>query len=304
MPLSTLAAMPTRRVPLDSPLDLRATLKVSGLKGPSLQTRQDGLWRATRTPEGPATVRMSMAGRELVADAWGDGADWALSHVDQWVGVDDDPAALTPLHPAVEDAARQGRGMRMASVGVLVEVLIPTILAQKVTGIAAGRSYRQMTARFGEPAPGPAGMRLPPDPERLAALPYYEFHPMGVEQKRADTILRVCRDADRIEKTLDIPLDQAYDYLHRIRGIGVWTTGSVMRIVRGDPDAIPVGDFHIPNTVAYALAGEERGTDERMLELLEPYRGQRGRVVRLLERYAGGAPAYGPKLAPREFRTH
>jgi len=44
----------------------------------------------------------------------------------------------------------------------------------------------------------------------------------------------------------------------------------------------PRGDLHLPHVVSWALAGERRGTDERMLELLEPYRGQRGRVVRLL----------------------
>jgi hypothetical protein len=53
--------------------------------------------------------------------------------------------------------------------------------------------------------------------------------------------------------------------------------------------------------VAWALAGEPRGTDERMLELLEPYRGQRGRVVRLLEASGIRAPAYGPRLAPRRI---
>ena len=35
--------------------------------------------------------------------------------------------------------------------------------------------------------------------------------------------------------------------------------------------------------MAWALAGEPRADDARMLELLEPYRGQRGRVQRLLE---------------------
>ena len=53
--------------------------------------------------------------------------------------------------------------------------------------------------------------------------------------------------------------------------------------------------------VAWALAGEPRGTDERMLELLEPYRGQRGRVVRLLELAGIAAPRYGPRLAPRRI---
>jgi 3-methyladenine DNA glycosylase/8-oxoguanine DNA glycosylase len=69
----------------------------------------------------------------------------------------------------------------------------------------------------------------------------------------------------------------------------------------GDPDAVSVGDFHIPNMVAWALAGEPRGIDERMLELLEPYRGQRGRVIRLLELAGFGAPRYGPRLSPRRI---
>jgi hypothetical protein len=36
-----------------------------------------------------------------------------------------------------------------------------------------------------------------------------------------------------------------------------------------------------------------------MLELLEPYRGQRARVVRLLELSGIRAPRYGPRLSPR-----
>ena len=62
-----------------------------------------------------------------------------------------------------------------------------------------------------------------------------------------------------------------------------------------------VGDAHLPNLVAWALAGEPRGTDERMLELLEPYRGQRGRVLRLLELCGIRAPRYGPRVAPRRI---
>ena len=63
----------------------------------------------------------------------------------------------------------------------------------------------------------------------------------------------------------------------------------------GDPDAVAVGDFHLKNVVSYALAGEPRGTDERMLELLAPYAGQRGRVVQLLLRDGHRAPSFGPR---------
>ena len=304
MPAALAGRSRTRVLSLSRALDLRGTLVVKGLKGPALRAGADGLWRATRTASGPATVRLRIEKRELVADAWGEGAELALEHVPDWVGEDDDPTALVPVHPAVARAARRGRGVRMPAVGGLVEVLIPTILAQKVTGIEAARSYRRMAGRYGEPAPGLAPLLLPPDPGRLAGLEYYDFHPLGVERRRAEIILRVCRDADRITSISQGSLAGVYEYLHRIPGIGPWTSASALRVVRGDPDAVPVGDFHLPNTVAWALAGEPRGTDERMLELLTPYEGQRGRVVRLLERYAGRAPAYGPRLPPRDIRRH
>jgi hypothetical protein len=38
-----------------------------------------------------------------------------------------------------------------------------------------------------------------------------------------------------------------------------------------------------------------------MLELLEPYRGQRARVVRLLEVAGVKIPRYGPRFSPRRI---
>jgi len=52
--------------------------------------------------------------------------------------------------------------------------------------------------------------------------------------------------------------------------------------VLGDADAVSVGDPHLKNLVCWALAEEPSGTDDRMLELLEPYPGHRGRVCTLL----------------------
>jgi hypothetical protein len=53
--------------------------------------------------------------------------------------------------------------------------------------------------------------------------------------------------------------------------------------------------------VAYMLAGEERATDDRMLELLAPYAGQRGRVLRLLLAGGRAAPRRGPRLPLRNL---
>ena len=301
-----------RVVALPGPLDLRLTLGLHarGRFDPAMRFEVSGTaWRATRTPDGPATLRVELlpGGREARARAWGPGADHAVAALDALLGLDDDPAALVPRHPAVADAARRLRGLRIGRTANVLEALVPAILEQKVTGHEASRAYRGIIAAWGEPAPGPPGLRLPPRLAVLAAQPYHAFHPLGVERRRADLIRAVARDAPRLQR-LAIGAagptgdpGPAYAVLRSIPGIGPWTAAEVGAHAFGDPDAVSVGDFHLPNLVAWALAGEPRGTDERMLELLEPYRGQRGRVIRLLE--AGGlrAPRYGPRMAPRRI---
>ena len=84
-------------------------------------------------------------------------------------------------------------------------------------------------------------------------------------------------------------------------GIGQWTAAEVARTALGDKDAVSVGDYHLPSLVAWALAGERRADDARMLELLEPYRGQRARVIRLLEVSGVGPPRRGPRMTPRSI---
>ena len=89
--------------------------------------------------------------------------------------------------------------------------------------------------------------------------------------------------------------------LRALPGIGAWTAAEVSLVALGDADAVSVGDYHLPHHVAWALAGEARGDDERMLELLEPYRGHRGRVLRLLVAGAPGPPRFGPRLPLRDI---
>src|SRR6266540_1851965 len=79
------------------------------------------------------------------------------------------------------------------------------------------------------------------------------------------------------------------------------TAAEVVRTAFGDADAVSVGDYHIPHTIAWALAGEPRGTDARMLDLLAPFGGHRGRVCALIESAGIGAPRFGPRMPIRSF---
>jgi 3-methyladenine DNA glycosylase/8-oxoguanine DNA glycosylase len=296
--------MPTRTVTIDGPLDLRGTvgIHVRGGGDPTMRLIAGRIVRATRTADGPATVALRQVGERIEAEAWGPGADRILDGVPALVGLDDDRTGFEPRHhPLVAELDRRHRGVRLGRSGAVLESLIPAILEQKVTGTEARRGLRGLVRGWGEPAPGPFGLWLLPPPSVIAAIPYHAFHPIGVERRRADLVRRVADRAIRFEEVLGLSRDAAYARLTALPGIGPWTAAEVMLRAAGDPDAVSVGDFHLPNLVAFTLAGEIRGTDARMLELLEPWRGHRARVIRLLETSGLRPPAFGPRFAPRSI---
>jgi 3-methyladenine DNA glycosylase/8-oxoguanine DNA glycosylase len=278
---------------------------VLGRADPCGRLSDGALWLAARTPAGPGTLHLARDGAELTAIGHGPGGYWLVDRADAIAGLRDDLSgfpALAASHPLVARLAKTFSGVRMPATGVLFPRVLRAILEQKVTGKEAHRAYRGICREFGEPAPGPVELMLPPDPEAIAATPYWRFHPYGVEQRRTQTLLRAALQAARLELCVDSA--DATRRMTAIPGIGPWTAAEVVRIAYGDADAVSVGDFHIPNTVAWALAGETRGTDARMLELLAPFAGHRGRVCDLLAAGGIGAPKFGPRMPVRSFARY
>ena len=71
--------------------------------------------------------------------------------------------------------------------------------------------------------------------------------------------------------------------------------GGGLGIDYGDGAPVPVGDYHLPHTIAWALAGVPRGNDARMAELLSPFNGHAFRVIRLVLAEGIEAPKRGPR---------
>jgi 3-methyladenine DNA glycosylase/8-oxoguanine DNA glycosylase len=287
-------------IELTAPIDLAATLwpVAHGGGDPTIRFGRDGAWRATRTPLGPATIRLVPAGTTISVTAWGEGAGWAADHARDLAGVNDRPEELVPQHGVIAELVHRLPGLRLPATLRPFEALLPAICEQKITGAEARTVYRAIVRAYGEPAPGPGGLRLPPDPAVLAGQPYFAFHRLGLERRRAELIRRCAELAPLLEGR---SAAEVAAVLQRVPGIGPWTLAEVMRVAFGDPDAVSVGDYHVPNLVAWALAGEPRADDARMLALLEPYRGQRGRIQRLLEASGLGPPRRGPRMPARNI---
>jgi 3-methyladenine DNA glycosylase/8-oxoguanine DNA glycosylase len=292
-----------RGIALRGPIHLGLTLGPlrHGFGDRTIQLSRTEAWLAVRTAEGPATLQVQSAGETARARAWGDGATRVLESLPDLLGESDEPDRLVAHHPVIRDLQRRHAGLRLPRTGRLLHALVPSVFEQKITGTEAFRAYAAFLRAFGEPAPGPGGLLLPPTAETVAGLPYHAFHPIGIERRRAEVVRRAASRAAWLEASAGSA--EASRRMGSLPGIGPWTVAEVVRVAFGDADAVSVGDYHLPSAVAWALAGEPRADDARMLELLEPYRGQRGRVQRLIEVGRVVAPRYGPRMAPRRIAT-
>ncbi|MEX1092164.1 MAG: DNA-3-methyladenine glycosylase 2 family protein [Acidimicrobiia bacterium] len=283
-------------IPIAVPLDLRRTL------APLHGTFREGAWWYTaRTGDGPATLRVTRTATTLDGEAWGGGAGRLLERLAGIGGLEDKPETFVSGHPVVSELHRRNLGLRFAATGDVFSQLVVAIVGQKVTGAEAGRAMAGLGRVFSDPAPGPVpGLKLPPDPERIAGARYWDLHPLHLEKKRAETLITAARKAKLIESLAEVAAAAATETLLTLPGVGPWTVAETLARSHGDPDQVSVGDYHIKNLVVYHLTGMARGTDQEMLELLEEFRPHRGRVIRLLHQL-GHAPKFGPRSAPRNI---
>jgi endonuclease III len=301
------------------PVDVALTLSVHRHGGgdPTFRIESDGtIWRTCLTPHGPATMRLTHAkasgdeapGPRISAHAWGPGAEWLLGTLPDQLGAHDADRELPgdadgPGAALLRTIARRHQGLRIGRSQRVLEALVPAILEQKVVSKEAHRAWHALLYKFGTPAPGPvpASLRVFPPPQVWARVPSWEWHRAGVEGVRAQTIMNAARVASRLEQTAT-PAHETDRRLRLLPGIGQWTSAEVRQRACGDPDAVSVGDYNLPKTVGWTLAGQ-RGTDDAgMLELLAPYAGQRYRVQRLVELGGSAPPRRGPRMAVRDYR--
>ena len=288
-------------------IDLPTTLQMIGIYGsdPTFRRSNREFSKAVLTPEGPGTLRLRWDGSgEVVAESWGDGGGWLLERAPHWVGLHDDLTGFDPsLHPTVSEMWRRHGRFRLAASGVIWQDLVLVILGQRVTTEEAARSWNRMCRTWGEPAPGPCDLWMPPLPEVIASLSYTDLHRINVERRRADAILLAAKRANRLEEAATMTVPDALRRLCALPGLGIWTATATVLASHGDPDTLVLRDYGMPTLVHYAFTGRterlppDDGGDEIMCRHLEPWRGHRQRIIRLL--HAAGVSA--PRRAPKAF---
>ncbi len=299
----------TRTVAFPGPASPAATLAPwrRGPGDPTLRVTSDGaIWRTTLLASGPVTARIVRGGPAMVrAQVWGPGAAEFADTLPALLGADDDWSGFVPEEPTVAAAAHKAAHLRLGRSGRVLEALIPAVIEQRVPGADAFRAWRLLVTRFGTAAPGPApaSMRVFPSPQVWRAIPSWEFHRANVDPGRARTIVGCARLADRLELLVDRDPAGAQKALMTLPGVGVWTAAETAQRAFGDPDALSIGDYHIPRMIGWTLLGRPLD-DAGMVELLEPMRPHRHRVVRLLE-VSGLAyePRRGPRLPVQHIRS-
>ncbi|PRY43839.1 DNA-3-methyladenine glycosylase family protein [Umezawaea tangerina] len=289
------------------PLDVGAVLRPlrRGAGDPTFQQDATGaVWLTANTPSGPGTLRVRRPDGVVEGTAWGDGADWLLDGLPALLGADDDDSAFVCHHPLIAETRRRSPGLRLGATGRVWDVLLPSILEQKVTGTEARRSYRELCRRFGTAAPGPvpAGMRVVPTPRAVLGIPDWEWHKAGVDSARRRALIAAAQVAHRLERAVELRGEAGRKLLRLIPGIGVWTAAEIAQRSWGDPDAVSFGDFHIPSVVGWALLGKPLD-DDGMAEVLAPYSPQRHRAVRYVEASGFRKPRFGPRFSPRDYRA-
>ncbi len=267
---------------------------------PTVRTGPTGFQRATITPTGPGALSVTWAGAagEAAVVTTGDGGDWLADRAPRLLGVADDVTGFAPDRAPLREVWRRHAGLRMTVTGTLWHDLAWTIVQQRVHRRDAAEQWRRFVLGLGVPVDG-TGLVAPPDPRAVARLAYPRLHPMGIERQRAEYLIEAARAVVRLQDLVDEPFASALPVLRALRGVGPWTLGCLSAFTWGEPDTVILGDAGLPSMVTWFLAREPRGDDARMLQLLEPYRPHRYRIVKL----AFAARAFPPARPSRGRRT-
>jgi 3-methyladenine DNA glycosylase/8-oxoguanine DNA glycosylase len=264
------------------------SLQRLGPYDPSADAGRDWFRKAFFYRGAPAAVEFRRDGDGLEVRAYAPEAAALLEETLLGLEQDDRYLSFATEDSGVWRLHRSLPGLRLLRFPWLYEMTCSAILQQRIRTVDAMRDWRRIARRWG--ADAPLGLRAFPAAEMLARVAQFELQALGIDAQRSRTLLRFAQESRFLPLKTGMSFVELRRHLLRVPGIGPWTTESVLGYGAGDADAAMPADLHLPHLICYALAGEQPGSDERMMELLEPFRGHRFRIIRLLYESRLAAP--------------
>lgn len=267
------------------PIDAARTFALQrfGTYDPTATFDRNALRKAFSAPHGPCVVSIAKIPTGISIEVEGADEESVLEDLIAAFRAEDGYAAFAPEHPLLAKLHRTVGGLRLVRVPWRFDTAACTVLQQRVTVREALQQWRRIAMRYGERA---GDLHVFPSAERVARMESWRFEELGVDPKRTRALHALAFEVHRRNLFAENDVARVRKVMMSIRGIGPWTTENTLGFGWGDPDALPLADLHIPHLVCWALAREKHASgeraDERMVELLEPYRGQRFRALRLL----------------------
>ena len=158
------------------------------------------------------------------------------------------------------------RGLRQVRTATVAQALLRAVCGQLVTWREARRLERLVIRALSPP--GADGLSTAPATADLAATAPFELRRLGLHERRAAALVRVCRGLE-LERLHELPTDAVVARLERERGLGPWSAGVVCLEGLGRSEHGLVGDLGLIK-VLRALRGRPVEGWETA-ELLAPY---------------------------------
>ncbi len=286
----------TLRAPPCYNFDLSIRFLRMGRNDPTVRREKGLLHYARHYASGPATLACSAEREGVFLQAWGDGAAEALRKAPALLGFED-PKGEVFGHPILDKLSHELKGLYLSRQPDLTIGLVQTILQQLVTWSEAASSWRELAELQNLRAPGPFELLMPAALPWLRYLEPAQFSLCDISAKRAQALRQVARLGTRPERWALESVETFSKKMQSIVGIGPWTVQHCLGFHFGHPDAVILGDYGIPHLISWALEGKPRSNDSEMCRILEPFTGQRFRVLRLLMAAHIEAPRFAPKVA-------
>jgi 3-methyladenine DNA glycosylase/8-oxoguanine DNA glycosylase len=234
---------------------------------------------ATRTfRDGLLTALLDVGGRPQLARAWQspDGTvtlraeSPAAAERLRWIlALDDDHSGFLRSvrdDPMLGRAARELRGLRPVRVPTVAHALLRAFCGQLIEAKVARRLEQKVIRAVC--AAGAEGLHVAPTTRDLGDLAPSRLRALGLHERRAAALVRLCRGLD-LERLHDVPTEAVARRLERERGLGPWSVGVVCLQGLGRFDAGLVGDLGLVKLLR-SLLGRPVETQETAA-LLEPY---------------------------------